>query len=217
MPATFHQFQALPAEIRHYIWHLSLIQERVIHISCDRGILPTSRRYARCFRANRANPPQLQVNMEARHESLRLYTPYFGTEHAPHGRIYLAPERDVVHLHEAVLAYLGDTERATLQRLMVDIQDYMTFGSYWMDRLRSMGQLKELVLVVLPLTSSPPWVSNQPLIGDEDIIGVLKDAFVEGVRTSPKWLLPQIQVRSHTGATMGRILVEADDIETGVE
>ncbi|KAE8353449.1 hypothetical protein BDV28DRAFT_106863 [Aspergillus coremiiformis] len=210
MSTTFPLFQSLPVEIRHYIWHLSLSNDQVIRISCNRGIRPSGRRYARCFRANRANPPQLQVNVEARQEALRRYTPYFRTEYAPYSCIYLAPEWDVVHLHEAVLAYLGTTERAALRHVIIDVQDYMAFGSYWMDSLRSMEHLQEVVLVVLPLTFSPHWVSNHR---DDDIVGMLKGAFVECAQTNPEWVMPQVQVKSHAGTVMGGIIVEADDLE----
>ncbi|OGM44519.1 hypothetical protein ABOM_006755 [Aspergillus bombycis] len=213
MATIFHLFPLLPPEIRHYIWHLSLTQERVIHISCDRGILRTSRRYARCFRADCANPPQLQVNTEARHVALRVYAPYFRTEHKPHGCIYLAPEQDVVHLHEAVLAYLSTAERAALQRLMIDVQDYASFGSYWMDSVCRMKQLQEIVLVVLPLTSSP-YGSDQLPMGDGEIVAMLKAAFVEGARTSPDWTMPRVKVVSHEGIAMGDVVVTVDDLKT---
>ncbi|KAB8067308.1 hypothetical protein BDV29DRAFT_94524 [Aspergillus leporis] len=215
MPLTFHLFPSLPAELRRYIWYLSLLHDRVIKLSCDRGIYPNLRRYARYFRASCANPPQLRVNCEARYEALQLYSPYFRTAHAPHSCIYLAPERDVVHLPEAVLAYLGAVERAVLQQLIIDVQDYMFFGSYWMDSLRSMEQLKELVLVVWPLTSSPHRMTGQMLTGDEVVVAMLKDAFVECARTSPEWTVPRVKVVSHAGTTMGDITVEADDIDTG--
>jgi hypothetical protein len=213
MLTTFHLFPSLPAEIRLYIWYLSLIHDRVIHISCDRGIHPTSRRYARCFRASRANPAQLRVNREARHEALRLYTPYFRTEHAPHSCIYLAPERDVVRLPDAVLAYLGTAERAALHRLIIEVHDYMLFGPYWMDSLCSMGRLKEVVLVVLPWPSSPHQMENQLAMGDDDIVAVLKEAFVECARTSPECVVPRVKVVSHAGKVMGNITVDRDDIE----
>ncbi|KAE8133617.1 hypothetical protein BDV38DRAFT_182910 [Aspergillus pseudotamarii] len=213
MSPTFPLFPLLPPEIRHYIWHLSLTHARVIRISCDRGILPNSRRYARCFRADCANPPQLQVNTEARHVALRCYAPYFRTKHMPHCCIYLAPDQDVVHLHEAVLAYLSTAERAALRRLIIDVQDYGSFGSYWMDSLCSMDRLQEIVLVVLPGTSTPYRVYDHLPVADDEIVWMLKAAFVEGVRTTPEWAMPRVKVISHDGTAMGDIVVEADDLE----
>ncbi|KAF7588870.1 hypothetical protein BBP40_005055 [Aspergillus hancockii] len=213
MLTTFHLFPTLPAEIRREIWYLTLLHDRVIQISCDRGVHPNLRRYARYFRANCANPPQLAVNWEARDEALRLYSPYFRTAHAPHSCIYLAPERDTVHLPEAVLAYLGTAERTVLQKLIIDVRDFTLFSSYWMDTLLGMDQLKELVLVVWPLTSPPSQMAGQFLPGDDVIVTMLKEAFIEWARTSPGWVVPEVKVMSHTGTEMGMITIDTGDSE----
>ncbi|RHZ54720.1 hypothetical protein CDV55_104979 [Aspergillus turcosus] len=161
----------LPTEIRLYIWNLSLPTNRVIRITCDRGIKPTSRRYARAFRANHPNPAQLQVNREAREETLRVFVPYFRTEDSPDACIYLAPERDTVRLTEAVLAYLGEAERNALQRMIVEVHDYLMFETYGMEDLGCMQGLKEVDLVV----SQSPVASYHR----RDVVDVLKDAFEE--------------------------------------
>lgn len=145
--------------------------------------------------------------------ALRLYAPYFRTKHKPHSCIYLSPDQDVVHLHEAVLAYLSSVEKAALQRLMIDVHDYGSFGSYWMDSLCGMEQLKEIVLVVLPGALSPYGVYDQLPVEDSEIVWLLKAAFVEGARTSPGWAMPRVKVISHEGAAMGDIVVTADDLE----
>lgn len=196
----------LPTEIRLYIWHLSLPTNRVIRITCDRGIKPTSRRYARGFRANYPNPAQLQANREAREETLRVFVPYFRTADSPDACIYLAPERDTVHLSEAVLAYLGEAERKALQRMIIEVHDYLMFETYGMEDLGFMQGLKEVDLVV----SQSPVASYHR----RDVVDVLKDAFEEYVRNHRQWKIPQVRVISALGKQMGSFPIDLDEIDT---
>ncbi|GAQ11672.1 hypothetical protein ALT_8993 [Aspergillus lentulus] len=204
--SDFHYFPMLPAEIRLHIWNLSLPTSRVIRIICDRGIKPNSRRYARGFRANHPNPVQLQVNREAREEALREFVPYFRTEESPHACIYLAPERDTVHLAEAVLAYLGEDERDALQRMIIDVHDYLMFETYGLESLGCMQRLKEVDLIV----SQTPVASYHR----RDIVEVIKDAFEEYVRHHPQWHIPHVRVLSALGKQMGSFTVELAEVET---
>ncbi|KAF7114427.1 hypothetical protein CNMCM5793_008731 [Aspergillus hiratsukae] len=206
MSARFHFFPMLPTEIRLYIWHLSLPTNCVIRVTCDRGIKPTSRRYARGFRADHPNPALLQVNREAREETLREFVPYFRTKDSPHACIYLAPERDTVRLTEAVLTYLGDAERNALQRMIVEVHDYLMFETYGMEDLGCMQGLKEVDLVV----SQPPVASYHR----RDVVDVLKDAFEEYVRNHRQWKIPQVRVLSALGKQLGSFTIDPDELDT---
>jgi hypothetical protein len=203
--SNFHFFPMLPAEIRVYIWNVSLPASRVIRITCDRGIKPNSRRYARGFRANHPNPVQLQVNREAREEALREFVPYFRTEESPHACIYLAPERDTVHLGEAVLAYLGEAERDALQRMIIEVHDYLMFETYGLESLGYMQRLKEVDLIVL----QTPVASYHR----RDIVEVIQDAFEEYVRSHPQWQIPHVRVLSALGKQMGSFTVDLAELD----
>jgi hypothetical protein len=203
--SNFHFFPMLPAEIRVYIWNVSLPASRVIRITCDRGIKPNSRRYARGFRANHPNPVQLQVNREAREEALREFVPYFRTEESPHACIYLAPERDTVHLGEAVLAYLGEAERDALQRMIIEVHDYLMFETYGLESLGYMQRLKEVDLIVL----QTPVASYHR----RDIVEVIQDAFEEYVRSHPQWRIPHVRVLSALGKQMGSFTVDLEEVD----
>jgi hypothetical protein len=205
MSASFHFFPSLPAEIRLYIWNLSLPTNRIIRITCDRGIKPTSRRYARAFHADHPNPAQLQVNREAREETLRVFVPYFRTEESPHACIYLAPQRDTVRLTEAVLAYLGEAERNALQRMIIEVHDYLMFETYGMKDLGCMQGLKDVDLVV-----SESFVASYHR---RDMVDVLKEAFEEYVRNHPQWKIPQVRVLSTLGKQMGSFTIDPDELD----
>lgn len=215
----FHVFSALPAELRLYIWHLSLAHvEPLVSISCVRGVHPNSRRFARLFRASRDNPPQLRVSRESRSEALRVYSPYFVTEYVPHSRIYLAPDRDIVCLPDALLGYLGPVELTAIRRLIVQINDYMFFGDYWMEVIQKLRNLTELELVVV--LNLPAYVVSRELMEavglddtETDSLVRIKEAFVESVRTNPEWKLPKIMVTSDSGKELGKIAVLPEDIE----
>ncbi|RHZ57493.1 2EXR domain-containing protein [Aspergillus thermomutatus] len=213
MSANFHFFPLLPPEIRIYIWKLSLPTHRVIRITCDRGIKPTSRRYARGFRADHPNPAQLKVNREAREETLRLFVPYFRTAVSPHACIYLAPEQDTVHLPEAVLAYLGAAERNALQRVIIEVHDFLLFEAYGMEDLGCMQGLKEVDLVVSQLPMTSYRMANQQQLDDEYIVDVLQDAFEEYTRTHPQWKIPQVRVLSTLGKQMGSFTIDLGDVD----
>lgn len=202
----FHYFPSLPAEIRLQIWNLSLPASRVIRITCDRGIKPNSRRYARGFRANHPNPVQLQVNREAREEALREFVPYFRTEVSPHACIYLAPERDTVRLGEAVLAYLGEAERHALQRMIIEVNDYLLFETYGLESLGCMQRLKEVDLIV----SQTPVASYHR----RDIVEVIRDAFQEYVRNHPQWQIPHVRMVSALGKQMGSFTIDPAEMDT---
>ncbi|KAF7169704.1 hypothetical protein CNMCM5623_002368 [Aspergillus felis] len=206
MSANFHFFPLLPAEIRVYIWNLSLPTNRVIRITCDRGIKPTSRRYARGFRADHPNPAQLMVNREAREETLRVFGPFFRVEDSPHACIYVAPERDTVHLAEAVLAYLGEKERNALQRMIIEVHDYLMFETYGMKDLGCMQALKEVDLVVSQTTVA--------LYLRHDVVEVLKDAFEEYARDQPQWQIPQVRVLSASGEQRGSFKIDLAEVAT---
>lgn len=215
----FHVFSALPAELRLYIWHLSLAHvEALISISCVRGVHPNSRRFARLFRASRDNPPQLRVSREARNEALRVYSPYFVTKYVPNSRIYLAPARDIVRLPDALLGYLGPAELTAIRRLIVQINDYMFFGPYWMGVIQKLSNLMELELVVV--LNLPAYVVSEELMQaaglddtERDSLARIKGAFVESVQTNPEWKLPNIMVTSDSGKELGKIVVLPEDIE----
>ncbi|QKX54236.1 uncharacterized protein TRUGW13939_01321 [Talaromyces rugulosus] len=215
----FHIFSALPAELRLYIWRLSLVHvEPVVGISCVRGVHPTSRRFARLFRASRENPPQLRVSCEARNEALRVYSPYFATEYVPNSRIYLAPDRDIVRLPDSLLGYLGPAELTAIRRLTVQINDYMFFGAYWMEVMWKLSNLIELELVVV--LNLPVYTISDDLLqatGLDDTethsLAKLKQAFVESARTNPEWKLPRIMVTSDSGKAIGEVTVLPEDIE----
>ncbi|GFF24529.1 hypothetical protein IFM61606_09165 [Aspergillus udagawae] len=204
--SDFTFFPLLPAEIRVYIWSLSLPTSRVIRITCDRGIKPNSRRYARGFRADHPNPAQLVVNREAREETLRVLGPYFRTEVSPHACIYLAPERDTVHLAEAVLAYLGEVERNALQRMIIEVHDFLMFETYGMKDLGSMQALKEVDLIV----SRTPVASYLR----HDAVEVLKDAFKDYARNQPQWQIPRVRVLAASGKQMGSFTVDLGEADT---
>ncbi|GIK01989.1 hypothetical protein Aspvir_006032 [Aspergillus viridinutans] len=206
MSANFHFFPLLPAEIRVYIWNLSFPTNRVIRITCDRGIKPTSRRYARGFRVNHPNPAQLMVNREAREETLRVFGPYFRTEESPHACIYLAPERDTVHLAEAVLAYLGEIERNALQRMIIEVHDFVMFETYGMGDLGCMQALKEVDLIV---SRTPVAVYFK-----HDPVEVLRDAFEEYARNQPQWQIPQVRVLAASGKQMGSFTIDLSEVGT---
>ncbi|KAH8688986.1 hypothetical protein BGW36DRAFT_391539 [Talaromyces proteolyticus] len=215
----FHLFSDLPAELRLYIWSLSLADiEPIISISCERGVLPNSHRFARLFRASRNNPPQLSVNQEARQETLLSYHPYFSTQHAPDSRIYLAPDRDIVRLPDAILGYLGVPEQRGISRLIVEVSDYMVFGHYWMDSLKEMSNLADLTLTVT-LNLPAYTISNElaEAAGLNDVqtnsVAILKEAFIEGIRDNPGWKIPNIKVASVTGQEFGEIKIKPGDME----
>jgi hypothetical protein len=215
----FHIFSALPTELRLYIWSLSLTHvEHVVGISCVRGVHPNSRRFARLFRSSRDNPPQLRVSREARTEALRVYSPYFVTEHVPYSRIYLAPDRDIIRLPDALLGYLGPAELTAIRRMIVKVNDYVFFGAYWMDVMQKLSSLTELELVVtLNLPGYTVSVELREIAGlddtEIDCLATLKGAFAEGVRANPEWKLPTITVTSDGGREMGKITVLPQDIE----
>ncbi|CRG91991.1 hypothetical protein PISL3812_09045 [Talaromyces islandicus] len=217
--SMFYVFSALPAELRLYIWRLSLANvDNIVGISCVRGVHPNSRRFARLFRSSRDNPPQLSVSCEARNETLRVYSPYFVTEHMPYSRIYLAPDRDIVRLPDALLGYLGPAELTAIRRLIVQVNDYVFFGAYWMDVMHKLSNLIELELVVtLNLPSYTVSVELREIAGLDDTVRdsltTLKGAFVEGVRANPNWKLPTIMVTSDGGRELGKITVLPEDIE----
>ncbi|KAL5359229.1 hypothetical protein BJX96DRAFT_174173 [Aspergillus floccosus] len=160
------------------------------------------------------NPPQLQVNSEARREALRCYGAYFQTEEMPHACIYLAPERDTVHIHEALLAYLGDVERAALRRMVIEVHDHLLFTSYWMDSLKGMQRLSEIVLVVKPFAPPVAATSWPPVMGDEEIVNGLRESFVEGVRGCLEWSVPLVRIVSEDGKGMGSFQVKWEGEET---
>jgi hypothetical protein len=204
MSANFHFFPLLPAEIRVNIWNLSLPTSRVIRITCDQGIKPTSQRYTRGFRANHPNPTQLMVNREAREETLQVFSPYFHTEVSLHACIYLAPKQDTVHLAEAVLAYLGEIERNALQRIIIEVHDFLMFETYGMEDLGCMQTLKEVDLIV----SRTPVASYLR----HDAVEVLKDAFEECARNRPQWQIPQVRVLTASGKQMGSFTINLEEL-----
>lgn len=215
----FHVFSDLPAELRLYIWRLSLdYVEHIVSISCVRGVHPNARRFARQFLSSRDNPPQLYVSREARNETLRVYSPFFATEYMPHSRIYLAPDRDIVRLPDAVLGYLGPTELTTIRRMIVQVNDYMFFGAYWihvMQKLSNLNQLELVVVLNLPMYTISAELREIAGLDDteRDSMERIKEAFVEGVRTNPEWKLPNIMVTSDSGKELGKIIVLPEDIE----
>ncbi|KAA8651089.1 2EXR domain-containing protein [Aspergillus tanneri] len=215
MPSIFTLFSSLPTEIRLNIWHLSVLDDRVIYVSCDRHVHPNSgKRYVHCFRASLINPAQLQVNHEARNVAKRLYLPLFRTEYAPHRCIYLSPEYDIVRLDESLLAYLDETEQATLCWLSIDVRDYKSFCSYTMRSLCGMKQLKEVVFVIFPLMSCQPHrLSNQLEIEHGDIVIMLKDALMEYARDSGGWTVPRVKVESYEGKILGVITINTEDVK----
>lgn len=214
MLTTFDLFPSLPIELRLHIWRLSLVpDEHTVQVLCKRGEHHISRQYVRYFCASRPNPAQLQVNHEARSEALRMYSPYFCTAHAPHSCIYLDTARDTVHLHESVLAHLSAAEHQMLKRLIVEVHDFLLFATYMMEALQFITGLKELVLMVMPLSVSPYRVSNGPGFGDREIVTMLQCGIVDCADSNPKWNIPRVKVVSGTGRTMGTIIIEQEDVE----
>ncbi|PYH96478.1 hypothetical protein BO71DRAFT_397089 [Aspergillus ellipticus CBS 707.79] len=212
---TFPLFPLLPAEIRLQIWTLSLSHHtRTLAITCDRGIHPNSRRYVRCFRANQPNPAQLSINRESRVEALRQYTPYLRTEHAPHACIYLAPERDTVRMHEAVLGYLGAPEREVLRRLVLDVPDPLHFYSTSMDELGRMARLAEVEVVVAASGGSAPYrLSEWAMEDDPDVLVMFRRALVLIARANLEWEIPVVRVVSDAGKEMGVIRIDRAELE----
>lgn len=62
-----------------------------------------------------------------------------------------------MRLGEAVLAYLGEAERHALQRMIIEVNDYLLFETYGLESLGCMQRLKEVDLIVsqTPVASSP--------------------------------------------------------------
>ena len=185
--AIFHLFGNLPAELRLKIWTLILDCPRTIEISCERGIHPGPVRYAKEFRSHCPSPALLYVNREARHEALKIYAPYFQTEHSTRS-IYMAFDRDIVKLREDVILYLGDVETGQIESMSIVVEDHYYFGHFNMDKLRNMLQLKQLELVV----------KNSQIVGwdSRGCIQTLQADFDETKEQYPMWECPRVGIIS---------------------
>jgi hypothetical protein len=144
------------------------------------------------------------VNWEAREETLQVFSPYFRTEVSPYACIYLAPERDTVHLAEVVLAYLSEIERNALQHMIIEVYNFLMFEMYRMEDLGCMQALKEVDLIV----------SRTPvaLYLRHDAVEVLKDAFEECARNRPQWQIPQVRVLTASGKQMGSFTINLEEL-----
>ncbi|RHZ67379.1 2EXR domain-containing protein [Aspergillus thermomutatus] len=197
--SNFHFFPLLPPEIRLRIWSFVLSTPRIIPI--ERGIHPTSRRYAQAFTSPVPNPVLLRVNHEARSEALRAYRPHFRTDHAP-TCIYIAFDQDVIQLPEDVLPYLGSDELDHVQSLIVEVMDTSYFGHFYLPLLRGMTRLQRLDLVVAE--TGRHGHSWQP-----DRYMALREDFHEAMAAYPEWKCPNVRiVARHTGEEMGVICAE---------
>jgi hypothetical protein len=135
-----------------------------------------------------------------------VFGPYFHTEVSPHACIYLAPEYDIVHLVEAVLAYLSEIKHNALQRMIIEVHDFLIFKTYGMEDLGCMQALKEVDLIV----SQTPVA----LYLRHDVVKVLKDAFEEYARNRPQWQIPQVRVLTASGKQMGSFTIDLEELGT---
>lgn len=139
---SFHLFSRLPGEIRLQIWSLILSTPRTIELNCDIEIHSnTGRGYAKSFTTKTPIPPLLHVNHESRYEALKVYTAHFNTEHSPN-YIYVAFDRDIIKLHEEVLAHVLNTELASIRYMSLGVMGYDYLE--WV-RLGAIGKMRRLV------------------------------------------------------------------------
>ncbi|RDW59602.1 hypothetical protein BP6252_12689 [Coleophoma cylindrospora] len=193
---VFHLFPNLPGEIRLKVWNYILKEPRVVDISCERGLLPGSRRYAKSFGSKSPPPALLYVNRETRYEALAVYQPYFETAYSTKCT-YLNCDQDAIRLNDSTLTYFGKQERSCIQTMIIEVSDYSYFGPYYMETLKTMSKLKNLELIS---SDGVKYSWNQ---ANDQYVWFLQGEFEEAMSADPGWECPRVRIVSlHTGAEM---------------
>ncbi|OOF98088.1 hypothetical protein ASPCADRAFT_403905 [Aspergillus carbonarius ITEM 5010] len=200
---TFHLFPLLPPELRLQIWSSSFLhaRDRVVKVSCRR--YHYRRRYSWYFCAE--PPVQLHVNREARNEALRLYRRFFCIEptldSAPHSYVYLAPERDIVHVNENALRMAPVTEQKQLRRVILDVNYKGRLDWFPWKILPQMEQLEEIELVI--------WLMPEggQSIDGHDIYEYLQWRLTRIAKKNPEWQLPHIELTLGSGERLGGLKI----------
>jgi hypothetical protein len=174
----FHLFPDLHTEIRLKIWQLVLDTTRTVNITCEKGVHPGPRRYAKAFSCD---------DHEAQAEAFSVYKLYFMTEFSPK-YTYVAFNRNIIKLTKDGLSYFPGEGLEHIQRMSIVVMDYSYFAHFNMDILKQMKSLRELELLA---GDGTVYRWNR---GENPYVTTLVNDFAEAAALDPGWECPRVSI-----------------------
>lgn len=201
--SNFHQFPALPTELRLKIWAIALSTRRTITILCDRPAFKRGEiRQAHGFKSNLPTPVLLHVCRESRAEALNVYKPYFKTSRSndtyisTRNSIYVSFEQDTLQFEDTVLPYLAETELQGIKTLILDVKDAAYFAHFNMASVKRMRGLKTVDIFADKGLHQGYRTYYEQLMGD----------FEDAREIDPGWECPKVTIRKRgTNTVVGNI------------